>query len=497
MQTAQSPTTTAQGSRQQVWRPGWPQITVHRYIALVAAAGIASLVLTPTWTATPDVWLPAFAILTALSAALEFVAVPLPRGGVLSVATITHVATILLVPPPFGAISIGLAVLAEELLRRVAFLKAAFNVSGYVLTASLASIAVGGVGNFWEVARSATADQPTAHLTLFALIAVAGFVYNVVNSLLTSGVIALASGLPFTYLLRVNSRNTGLSELGGTTVGGLFALIWTIEPLWTALLALPAAVISRSLQYIRQLETETRSAVKSLAEIIDHRDPSTFNHSERVANYAVALARELQLPEDEVDVIEQAAAVHDLGKVGVPDRVLLKPGPLNESERAAMWLHTEIGSRVLSNFQLFRDGAQIVLHHHESWDGTGYPGRLAGEAIPMGARVVAVADAFDAMTSGRPYRSPLAVDEALDRLRRGAGIQWDPTVVGAFLKVVMAGKVELPLAAARRGEGVTARPTRERPLLPGGAQLDEREREELRYLDHATVLAGEAPPPRQ
>ena len=506
MHTAHPPTTTAQGSRQEVWRPGRPQITVQRYIALVAAAGIASIVFTPTWTVTPDLWLPAFVILTALSAALEFVAVPLPRGGVLSVATITHVATILLVPPPFAALSIAAAVLVEEVVRRVAVMKAVFNVSSYLLTASLASIAVGAVDNFWHVAESAaSADRPTAHLTLFALIAVAGFVYNAVNSLLTSGVIALASGLPFTYLLRVNSRNTGLSELGGTTVGGLFALIWTVEPLWTGLLALPAAVISRSLQYIRQLETETRAAVRSLAEIIDHRDPSTFNHSERVATYAVALARGLDLPEDEIDIIEQAAAVHDLGKVGVPDRVLLKPGPLTESERAAMWLHTEIGSRVLANFQLFRSGAQIVLHHHESWDGTGYPGRLAGEAIPIGARVVAVADSFDAMTSGRPYRAALDVEEALDRLRRGSGIQWDPTVVGAFIKLVLAGKVELPIAAGRRGEGVTQRVTGQRPRLEllepidehvaeeGGSaeKLDDREREELRYLDHATVLAGE------
>jgi putative nucleotidyltransferase with HDIG domain len=393
------------------------------------------------------------------------------------------------VPAPFAAISIGLAVLIEESVRRVPLAKAIFNVSSFVLTASLASLAVGLVGDFWATARSAAPSLPTEHLRLLLLIATAGGVYNVVNSVLTSAVIAMATELPFLYLLRVNSRNTGLSELGGTTVGGLFALIWTVEPIWTSLLTLPAAVISRSLQYIRQLENETRSAIRSLAEIIDHRDPTTFHHSERVSVYAVALAHELDLAEDMVEVIEQAAAVHDLGKVGVPDRVLLKPGPLTESERAAMWLHTEIGAQVLRNFQLFRAGAEIVLHHHESWDGTGYPGRLAGEEIPLGARVVAVADSFDAMTSGRPYRVPLSVDEALDRLRRGSGIQWDPTIVGAFIKVVLSGDLELPKGSPAREQAGRRPHLALAPEGPGG-ELDDVEREELRNLDHPTPVLG-------
>lgn len=468
-----------------------PRLGVRGYITLVVVVGLASLLLPPRWMQPFEIWFPAFVVLTAVSAALEFVAVPLPRGGVLSVATISHVATILLVPAPFAALSIGLAVLIEEAVRRVPLAKGAFNVFSFILTASLASLAVGLVGDFWSVTRAAAPSLPTEHLRLLLLIAVAGGVYNVVNSLLTSAVIGMATGLPFLYLVRVNSRNTGLSELGGTTVGGLFALIWTVEPVWTALLVLPAAVISRSLQYIRQLESETRSSIRSLAEIIDHRDPTTFDHSERVAVYAVALAHELELPEDVVEVIEQAAAVHDLGKVGVPDRVLLKPGPLTDSERATMWLHTEIGAQVLRNFQLFRAGSEIVLHHHESWDGTGYPGRLSGDAIPLGARVVAVADSFDAMTSGRPYRVPLSVDEALDRLRRGAGIQWDPTIVGAFIKVILAGRVALPKRTSQ-GKAWTRQPQLVTPnALP--VELDEIEREELRNLDHPTpVLAKRA-----
>jgi putative nucleotidyltransferase with HDIG domain len=489
MQSAHLPgASVSRGSRRSRSLP-LPRLTLHRYIALVTAAAAGSLVLPQTWYQPPEVWLHAFVLLTCLSAVLEFVAVPLPRGGVLSVATITHVATILLVPAPFAALSVGAAVMVEEAARRVDRVKTLFNVASFMLTASIASLAVGVVGDFWAIARLSD-PTPIGQLKLFLLIALVGAVYNIVNSLLTAWVISKATDLPFVYLVRVNTRNTGLSEMGGTTVGGLFALIWTVQPLWTALLALPAAVISRSLQHIRQLETETRSAVRSMAQIIDHRDSTTFDHSERVATYAVALARELRLPEDEVELIEQAAAVHDLGKVGVPDAVLLKPGPLTESERAQMWLHTEIGARILENFQLFRSGAEIVLHHHESWDGTGYPGRLAGEVIPLGARVVAVADSFDAMTSGRPYRAALPVEEALDRLRRGSGVQWDPTVVGAFIKLVLSGKLDLPDSRTRRAD-TSELPEVERLLEPAPEEvLDERLRQELRDLDHPAALVG-------
>jgi HD-GYP domain-containing protein (c-di-GMP phosphodiesterase class II) len=104
-----------------------------------------------------------------------------------------------------------------------------------------------------------------------------------------------------------------------------------------------------------------------------------------------------------------------------------------------MWLHTEIGARILNHYELFRDGARIVLHHHERWDGKGYPAGLAGTAIPLGSRIVAVADAFDAMTSNRPYRDALAVSEAIDRLRDGAGSQWDPDCVDVFNRLVLEG----------------------------------------------------------
>lgn len=411
-----------------------PDLTVPRYVGAVTIAGLAAFSLPPTWSVEVERWLPAFVALTALSFGLEFVTVSLPYQGVLSVATISHVATILLVPPPFAAISVTIAILAEQLIHRKSLVKLAFNGSSYVLTASLASLVVGLIGNPW------TAAETGGHLLVVVMFVASALTYYALNDVLTAGIIALVSERSVLYVLRANGRNTFTAEAGAATIGALFAVIWMTEPIWTLLLAVPASVTTRALRYIRRLESETRSAVRTLAGTIDDRDASTFHHSERVAEYALLLARELDVPEETVELIEQAAAVHDLGKIGIPDRVLLKEGPLTHAEQTTMWLHTEIGAKILSSFEQFRPGADIVLHHHENYDGSGYPRGLAGEAIPLGARVVAVADAFDAMTSNRPYRRALSHEEAVRRLRAGAGRQWDPVIVGVFLKLVSEGR---------------------------------------------------------
>jgi HD-GYP domain-containing protein (c-di-GMP phosphodiesterase class II) len=412
-------------------------LKVGSFVASVCLAGIASLVIPARWTTSTEHWLPAFVILTAVAILLEFVSVPLPNSGSITVATIAHIATILLVPAPFAAISVGASVFVEEAVRRAPVPRLAFNVGGMLVTSSLCSLALGFTGDIWTIRSS---GGPQAFLLPAFL--VVGLTYHAVNLVLTSIVFAITSGRSITHVLRANTRGTLLNDAGAASVGAFAALIWTVEPLLATLLVLPAAVVSRSFKHSHRLEVETRSAVRSLADIVDDRDATTYHHSERVAAYSLALGKELGLTEDQLEVIEQAAAVHDLGKIGVPDRVLLKPGPLTSAEFAIMRLHTEIGPRILNQFDLFHEGAAIVRHHHESYDGSGYPEGLAGDAIPYGARVVAVADAFDAMTSDRPYRSALSASEAVERLRAGRGGQWDPVVVDAFLLLFTAGAIE-------------------------------------------------------
>ena len=180
-------------------------------------------------------------------------------------------------------------------------------------------------------------------------------------------------------------------------------------------------------------EQHFRLTLEALAKAIDARDRYTAGHSERVTAYAKVLARSMKMPEADVEVVRLAGMLHDIGKVGVPDRVLLKAGPLDESERALMEPHATIGFDMLRDLPFLRDALPAIRGHHERWDGRGYPDRLAGEVIHQHARILAVADSFDAMTSARPYRHALPFEEAARRLRADAGAQFDPSVVGVFV----------------------------------------------------------------
>lgn len=172
--------------------------------------------------------------------------------------------------------------------------------------------------------------------------------------------------------------------------------------------------------------------LEALARALEARDPYTEGHTQRTARYAVAIAREMGLDEPARTAIEQAGLLHDLGKIATPDAILRKEGPLTPAERAEMLRHPAAGSRILSGVEFLSRAAVLVRHHHESYDGSGYPDGLAGSAIPLGARILAAADTLDAMTTDRPYRKGLSFAEAGLELERGAGSQFDPAVIAAL-----------------------------------------------------------------
>jgi putative two-component system response regulator len=176
--------------------------------------------------------------------------------------------------------------------------------------------------------------------------------------------------------------------------------------------------------------------VRRLSRAIEFRSRETWQHIERMGELSSLLARRLGFDSDYVQMIGLAAPMHDVGKVAVPDAILSKPGPLSEAEWGYMREHTIVGDRILSAAPALEDAAKLVRSSHERYDGTGYPDRLRGEEIPLGARIVAVCDAFHAMTSQRPYRPALSMPEALDELHRCSGAQFDPKVVRAFTVVV-------------------------------------------------------------
>ena len=189
------------------------------------------------------------------------------------------------------------------------------------------------------------------------------------------------------------------------------------------------------LERVRQASIAT---VASLARTIEAKDPYTGGHTERVADYSVALARELGFGELELDAIAIGGVIHDVGKVGIREQVLLKPGRLDEEEWAEMRKHPQIASYILDGLELPQEAKDIARHHHERFDGAGYPDGLAGEDIPIAARILSVADTLDAMTNSRPYRDAMSFTSALEEIRANAGTQFCPRVVAALERSLIA-----------------------------------------------------------
>jgi HD-GYP domain-containing protein (c-di-GMP phosphodiesterase class II) len=197
-----------------------------------------------------------------------------------------------------------------------------------------------------------------------------------------------------------------------------------------------------SLRYelrIKELEGQVRdlrsALVCSFNQLLDLRDLNTGVHSTRLAEWGLRVARDLGVPENFMPDMEMGALLHDIGKIGVPDGILNKPGRLTPEEFEIVKRHPEFGWTVIRNLPGLEQTSLYVLHHHENFDGTGYPAKLKGSEIPIGARIVSVIDAFDAMVSSRPYRAGLPLAEAIRRLHESSGTQFDPAVVKSFVSI--------------------------------------------------------------
>jgi putative nucleotidyltransferase with HDIG domain len=195
-----------------------------------------------------------------------------------------------------------------------------------------------------------------------------------------------------------------------------------------------AGIGMENARLLKQLQVTYVSTLKTLISVIEAKDAYTRGHTERVAAYAVAIANKMALPEPLRRRITFGALLHDIGKLGVIETILHKEGQLDDDEWELLKSHPEIGARIVDKMEFLTGTSEIVKHHHESWDGNGYPDALKGEEIPLGARIVSVADSFDAMTTDRSYRRALSIDEAIDRLKSGAGTQFDPNIVRIFVR---------------------------------------------------------------
>jgi len=204
------------------------------------------------------------------------------------------------------------------------------------------------------------------------------------------------------------------------------------------------ALVRRLRQALRQNQELFLETIRTLAAAIDAKDPYTRGHSERVSSYSMAIAKHLGLSTEEVFRVRTAAILHDVGKLGIRDEILLKPGGLDEQEYAEMRRHPEIGSQIMAPIRMLKDIIPGIRNHHETWEGTGYPDGLRGEEIPLVARIIGVADTFDAMTTNRPYQKAMSLEYVMARLRTLAGSRFDPRVIEALSKAVAAGDITPP-----------------------------------------------------
>jgi putative nucleotidyltransferase with HDIG domain len=272
-------------------------------------------------------------------------------------------------------------------------------------------------------------------LTGFVSAMVAAAIFILLNLALVSLLLGLRTGQRTVDVFIGDLRGIVGSVVALAPLAWLMSVIYVVQWWATALFAVPlysTRMAYRRFVEMREMFTQT---ITALAEAVDKRDPYTSKHSWRVKTIAVDIGRVMRVSDSELEALEWGGLLHDVGKIGVPDNVLLKQERLNKEERMTMNAHPVLGAQIIAPVTKLSAELPIIRHHHEWFNGSGYPDRLIGDEIPKLARILHVADAFEAMTAARPYRmTPLTTEQALAELRKFAGIQFDPVVVDAFVK---------------------------------------------------------------
>lgn len=282
---------------------------------------------------------------------------------------------------------------------------------------------------------------PTDFLPYHAMI-VSFLAYVVTNIVLVAGIISVSSEDSFIRIVRSRMKNYHLEYGTMCAIAILMATMHEVSPEQLALSFVPLALVDYSMRNYLRLRRNSYSAFKKITDLLAERDQYTGEHSDEVEDLAVKLAEALKLSDDKIEAVRAGAAIHDIGKIAIPDAILNKPGPLTPEECATMRRHTIIGEEIIRDIAFYRNVAPIVRHEHEHWDGSGYPDGLVGTDIPIGARVVAVADVYSALTTARGYRPPQGKplkythEEACSILSAMAGTVLDPNLVEVFLKEI-------------------------------------------------------------
>jgi HD-GYP domain-containing protein (c-di-GMP phosphodiesterase class II) len=314
-------------------------------------------------------------------------------------------------------------------------LKIVYNLAQTALSTSLAGWAVVVIGRPFRLSFPLPETLGTQHYPeILVPVIVFGLTAFLLNTSLVGAAVATSQRLPFLHVWQTSSAWQASTQIPLALLGVALAQAMVLES-WIGLVlfALPLVVSRGVFQGYVRLREAYADTVRGLVAAIEAKDPYTRGHSERVAEYAVSIADSMRLPPHRIEQLELSALLHDLGKVGVGRRILTKAGRLSDVEMDVIKRHPRIGADIIRSVGFLQTSLPGIEFHHERFDGNGYGAGLSGEHIPLEARVLAVADSYDAMTSERPYRSSFSHEEATEELARQSGRQFDPYVVQVFL----------------------------------------------------------------
>jgi putative nucleotidyltransferase with HDIG domain len=383
-------------------------------------------------------------ILTLVIGIVDIYRVRLPYKAENSVSMAVCFGTVLLFGPGLACWTAATAWYVADLYLGKPWYKALFNSANAVLSFGLAGLAYQSVDG---------GGLPLSSVGNILALLLAMTICLVINTLVVSTIIGLLNQQSPWRVWRANNQGVLLQLLTLGPLGTLIAMAYSLTPygLGLILLFLPLGAVYYSLRSYEQLRDQTRYTIEALAEAVDKRDPYTFQHSQRVKEYVEKIANRLNLSPGEIESIVWAASIHDLGKIDVPEGILSKPGPLEDDEWRVVRKHPDVGADIVAQLSFHPTARNIILHHHEWFEGNGYPGGIGGNRIPLGARILAVADAFEAMTSDRPYRPALSYEAAVAELEAGRGTQFDPMIVDTFLTILEEEPTFMPIKAKARG----------------------------------------------
>jgi putative nucleotidyltransferase with HDIG domain len=375
------------------------------------------------------------AMLSALALAAEMLTVLLPRSALGSMGFIPYIALATISPDWTSVVAVGGIRAILELMGRRSLLKGVFNVAAHAameLAAVVVYLSAGGRSllNVEEV----TSVGHVTHM-VGAAVLLASIIALWLNNFLVSGAIAFSTGKPFWQVWRDNHLVTIAIDLLAMPLVFVFAWVYAaFGPIMTATLWIPILGLRQLQRTNLELEKTNQELLELMVKSLEARDAYTSGHSRRVHQYSTTIARAIGLSDREVEMVGKAALLHDVGKIHEKyATVLSKTDKLSPAEWALIQEHPDDGANLVATMSHLKDVVPAVRHHHENWDGTGYPRRLAGDDIPIASRIIRLADTIDAMTTERPYRAPLSEAQVRAEVIRCRGTQFDPAITDRLL----------------------------------------------------------------